>query len=241
MGGVEVDPDTCAAVGVPGLFAAGEVAGGMHGSNRLGGNSLSDLLVFGRRAGAGASAYANAAGTARPAVAASDVDIAAEAALRPFDGDGSENPYTVHTELQVAMNDLVGIIRRREEIEDALEQLEVFKQRARAVTVEGHRQFNPGWHLAIDLTNMLLVSECVARAALMREESRGGHTREDYPEMNPTWRQVNLICRVDGDGVRVDQQQLPVMPTELLGLFERDELIKYMTGPELSELPKGDA
>jgi succinate dehydrogenase / fumarate reductase flavoprotein subunit len=241
MGGVEVDPDTCAAVGVPGLFAAGEVAGGMHGSNRLGGNSLSDLLVFGRRAGAGASAYANAAGTARPAVAASDVDIAAEAALRPFDGDGSENPYTVHTELQVAMNDLVGIIRRREEIEDALEQLEVFKQRARAVTVEGHRQFNPGWHLAIDLTNMLLVSECVARAALMREESRGGHTREDYPEMNPTWRQVNLICRVDGDGVRVDQQQLPVMPTELLGLFERDELIKYMTDPELSELPKGDA
>jgi succinate dehydrogenase / fumarate reductase flavoprotein subunit len=241
MGGVEVDPDTCAAVGVPGLFAAGEVAGGMHGSNRLGGNSLSDLLVFGRRAGAGASAYANAAGAARPAVAASDVDIAAEAALRPFDGDGSENPYTVHTELQVAMNDLVGIIRRREEIEDALEQLEVFKQRARAVTVEGHRQFNPGWHLAIDLTNMLLVSECVARAALMREESRGGHTREDYPEMNPTWRQVNLICRVDGDGVRVDQQQLPVMPTELLGLFERDELIKYMTDPELSELPKGDA
>ena len=241
MGGVEVIPDTCAAVGVPGLFAAGEVAGGMHGSNRLGGNSLSDLLVFGRRAGAGAAAYLDQLGQDRPVLAASDLDAASAEAVRPFAGDGTENPYTVHTDLQMTMNDLVGIIRRREEMEDALEQLEVLKNRARNVTVEGHRQFNPGWHLAIDLANMLLVSECVARAALTREESRGGHTREDYPLMDPEWRQINLICRVDGDGVRVDRQPLPVMPTELLSLFERDELDKYMTDPELAGLPKGDA
>jgi succinate dehydrogenase / fumarate reductase flavoprotein subunit len=241
MGGVEVIPDTCAAVGVPGLFAAGEVAGGMHGSNRLGGNSLSDLLVFGRRAGAGAAAYLDELGQERPVVAASDLDTASAAAVEPFDGDGSENPYTVHTDLQMTMNDLVGIIRRREEMEDALERLEQLKERARDVTVEGHRQFNPGWHLALDLANMLVVSECVARAALIREESRGGHTREDFPIMDPEWRQTNLICRADGNGVRVDKQPLPVMPTELLSLFERDELDKYMTEPELADLPKGDA
>jgi succinate dehydrogenase / fumarate reductase flavoprotein subunit len=240
MGGVEVVPDTCAAVGVPGLFAAGEVAGGMHGSNRLGGNSLSDLLVFGRRAGAGAAAYLDELGDERPVVAGTDVDAAAAAAVAPFAGDGSENPYTVHTDLQTTMNDLVGIIRRREEMEDALERLEALKVRARDVTVEGHRQFNPGWHLAIDLANMLLVSECVARAALMREESRGGHTREDHPVMDPEWRLSNLICRADSGGVRVDRQPLPVMPSELLGLFERDELSKYMTEPELVGLPKGD-
>jgi succinate dehydrogenase / fumarate reductase flavoprotein subunit len=240
MGGVEVVPDTCAAVGVPGLFAAGEVAGGMHGSNRLGGNSLSDLLVFGRRAGAGAAAYLDEL-DGRPPVAPADLDTAAEMALRPFAGDGSENPYTLHTELQMTMNDLVGIIRRKEEMEDALEQLADLKRRAAGVTVEGHRQFNPGWHLALDLDNMLLVSECVARAALMREESRGGHTREDYPLMDREWRQVNLICRADGDEVSVVKQPLPTMPTELLELFDRDELDKYMSEDELAALPKGDA
>jgi succinate dehydrogenase / fumarate reductase flavoprotein subunit len=126
-------------------------------------------------------------------------------------------------------------------MEDALEALQQLKARAEAVTVEGHRQFNPGWHLAIDLANMLMVSECVARAALMREESRGGHTREDYPVMDPQWRQVNLICRVDGSDVSVERQPLPVMPDELLALFDRDELTKYMTEPELSGLPEGDA
>jgi succinate dehydrogenase / fumarate reductase flavoprotein subunit len=241
MGGVEVDPDTGAAVGVPGLFAAGEVAGGMHGSNRLGGNSLSDLLVFGRRAGLGASQYLEGFQGSRPAIAGADIDRAAAAALAPFSGDGSENPYTVHTELQMTMNDLVGIIRRSEEMLDALEKLEELKQRAAAVTVEGHRQFNPGWHLALDLDNMLLVSQCVARAALMREESRGGHTREDYPLMSAEWRQVNLICRADGDEVSVVRQPLPRMPDELLQLFERDELNKYMTDDELTVLPKGDA
>ncbi|MCZ3386654.1 MAG: FAD-binding protein, partial [Actinomycetia bacterium] len=241
MGGVEVEPDTGAAVGVPGLFAAGEVAGGMHGSNRLGGNSLSDLLVFGRRAGAGAALYLESLAGARPPVAGADIDRAATEAVAPFDGDGTENPYTVHTDLQLMMNDLVGIIRRREELQDALEQLEGLKRRAAGVTVEGHRQFNPGWHLALDLDNMLLVSECVARAALMREESRGGHTREDHPVMSPEWRQVNLICRVDGETVSVLKQPLPSMPTELLQLFDRDELDKYMTMDELTALPEGGA
>ena len=233
MGGVEVDPDTAAAVGVPGLFAAGEVAGGMHGSNRLGGNSLSDLLVFGRRAGLGASGYVGALDR-RPTVAEDDIDQAAAAALEPFEEEGGENPYTLHHELQQTMNDLVGIIRRADEVEQALEQLESIKERARRLTVEGHRQFNPGWHLSLDLRRMLQVSECVARAALTREESRGGHTREDFPGMDPRWRDINLICRVDGDGIRVDQQPLPVMPPELLRLFDRGELSKYMTDAELA-------
>jgi succinate dehydrogenase / fumarate reductase, flavoprotein subunit len=238
MGGVEVEPDSAAAARVPGLFAAGESAGGMHGSNRLGGNSLSDLLVFGRRAGLGAADYVASLGAQRPQVADSDVDAASQAALAPFTDTGGENPYTLHTELQQTMNDLVGIIRTKAEIEQALERLQQLKARAKTVTVEGHRQFNPGWHLALDLDNMLLVSECVARAALEREESRGGHTRDDFPQMSPQWRQVNLICSVDGDGVRVEHQPLPVMPVELLGLFDHAELGKYMTAGELSALPE---
>jgi len=235
MGGVEVDPDTAAAVGVPGLFAAGEVAGGMHGSNRLGGNSLSDLLVFGRRAGLGAAEYLGALGS-RPTIDDADIDRAAEVALAPFTDEGGENPYTVHQELQQTMNDLVGIIRRADEIEQALQRLAELKLRSARVTVEGHRQFNPGWHLAIDLRRMLLVSQCVARAALTREESRGGHTRDDFPQMSPEWRQRNLICRIDGADVRVDQQPLPTMPPELLGLFDRGELSKYMLDDELTVL-----
>src|SRR3954469_18350132 len=181
MGGVEVDPDTAASV-VPGLFAAGEVAGGMHGSNRLGGNSLSDLIVFGRRAGLGAAAYVDKLGGALPTIADADVTDAAASALAPFEGSGGnghENPYTLHQELQQTMNDLVGIIRREDEMVEALGRLEKLKERAAGVVVEGHRQFNPGWHLALDLRNMLLVSECVAKAALERQESRGGHTRDD--------------------------------------------------------------
>jgi len=233
MGGVEVEPDTAAAVGVPGLFAAGEVAGGMHGSNRLGGNSLSDLLVFGRRAGLGAAGYLGSL-ESRPAISDDDIDQAAEVALAPFADEGGENPYSVHQELQQTMNDLVGIIRRADEVEQALARLESLKERARRVTVEGHRQFNPGWHLAIDLRRMLLVSECVARSALTREESRGGHTRDDFPQMSPDWRRCNLICRVDGDAVVVTQQPLPTMPAELLTLFDRDELAKYMLDDELT-------
>jgi succinate dehydrogenase / fumarate reductase flavoprotein subunit len=248
MGGVEVDPDTAASI-VPGLFAAGEVAGGMHGSNRLGGNSLSDLLVFGRRAGLGASAYIDGLGSrrARPRVSDGDVTAAAASALAPFEGgaDGYENPYTLHQELQQTMNDLVGIIRREEELAEALARLEKLKGRAAALVVEGNRQFNPGWHLALDMRNMLLVSECVARAALERQESRGGHTRDDYPDADPRWRQVNVVCELAGavdaagiGSVLIRRQPLPEMPAELLGLFERDELSKYMTDAELERLPR---
>jgi len=238
MGGVEVDPDTAAAV-VPGLFAAGEVAGGMHGSNRLGGNSLSDLLVFGRRAGAGASAYVDALGTSRPAVTEGHVEQARRAAVAPFDGDGGENPYRIHAELQQTMNDLVGIIRTAEEISDALRRLEELKSRAKRISVQGDLSFNPGWHLALDLSNMLIVSECIARSALMREESRGGHTRDDFPAMSDEWRQVNLVCRPAGEGVAVEQQPLAAMPIELLSLFDREELNKYMTDDEIKGLPEG--
>jgi succinate dehydrogenase / fumarate reductase flavoprotein subunit len=212
----------------------------MHGSNRLGGNSLSDLLVFGRRAGLGASEYAKAHEQARPTVSDDDVRAAAERALAPFENDGGENPYTLHQELQQTMNDLVGIIRREPEVADALARLEALKQRAERVGVEGHRQFNPGWHLALDLQNMLMVSECVARAALIREESRGGHTREDHPAMSDEWRQRNLACTVDGDSVRVTQQPIPTMPNALLALFERSELGKYFTEAELAGLPEGN-
>jgi succinate dehydrogenase / fumarate reductase flavoprotein subunit len=237
MGGVEVDSDTAAAV-VPGLFAAGEVAGGMHGSNRLGGNSLSDLLVFGRRAGLGAARYVEGL-SGRPVVHDAELTAAAAEAVAPFQGEGQENPYTVHQELQQSMNDLVGIIRRADEVQEALARLDKLKARAKGVNVEGHRQFNPGWHLAIDLRNMLLVSECVAKAALEREESRGGHTRDDFPEMSPQWRKVNIVCALDDEGVSIRQQPLPVMPVELLTLFERSELSKYLTEDELTALPGG--
>jgi succinate dehydrogenase / fumarate reductase flavoprotein subunit len=243
MGGVEVDPDTAAAARVPGLFAAGEVAGGMHGSNRLGGNSLSDLLVFGRRAGIGAAEYVQKL-SSRPVVHEAQLAEASARALEPFDNSADsepENPYTLHQELQQSMNDLVGIIRKAEEVELALTKLEELKQRAKRVAVEGHRQFNPGWHLALDLRNMLLVSECIARAALMREESRGGHTREDFPEMSAHWRQVNLICSAHGTDVEVVRQPMAAMRPDLLSLFAKDELGKYLTDEELTVLPEADA
>ncbi|WP_418958931.1 fumarate reductase/succinate dehydrogenase flavoprotein subunit [Streptomyces tritici] len=238
MGGVAVDSESCAAVGVPGLYAAGEVAGGMHGSNRLGGNSLSDLLVFGRRAGLHAAEHA--AGTAvRAGASQAAVDAAAAEALAPFGAEATgegpvENPYALHQELQQTMNDLVGIIRREAEMAEALERLAGLRERARRVGVEGHRQFNPGWHLALDLRNMLLVSECVARAALERTESRGGHTREDYPAMDRAWRAVNLLCRLDGDGVALERVVTEPVRADLLALFEKDELAKYLAEEELS-------
>jgi succinate dehydrogenase / fumarate reductase, flavoprotein subunit len=238
MGGVEVDADT-AATSVPGLYAAGEVAGGMHGSNRLGGNSLSDLLVFGRRAGVGAAEYVGALGVSRPAISDVDVDRAAETALAPF-REASENPYTLHQELQQKMNDLVGIIRREGEVREALEMLDGLDDRARYVGVEGHRQFNPGWHLALDLRNMLAVCRCVALAALERTESRGGHTREDFPGMDAQWRSLNLICTLDETGgVQLKRQPVPEIRQDLLELFERTELSKYLTEPELARLDAG--
>jgi succinate dehydrogenase flavoprotein subunit len=243
MGGVEVDPDTQESK-VPGLFAAGEVAGGMHGSNRLGGNSLSDLLVFGMRAGAAAADYIRSIGPARPAVAAADVAKAEEYALAPFHIQGGENAYTIQQDLQQTMNDLVGIIRKAEEVEQALLALHDLRGRVAKVSVDGGRRFNPGWHIALDLRNMLVVSECVAKASLERTESRGGHTRDDYPAMEPEWRRVNLVCEltdVDAglaeESVRVRRQPLPPMPRELLSLFEWSELSKYLTPEELEDVP----
>jgi succinate dehydrogenase / fumarate reductase flavoprotein subunit len=237
MGGIEVEPDTEAAIGVAGLFAAGEVGGGMHGSNRLGGNSLSDLLVFGRRAGEGAAAYV-AGLEQRPTITDADVDAAASSAVTPFDGgadqESPENPYTVHHDLQQMMNDLVGIIRREGEVAEAVARLEQLKERARKVAVEGHRQFNPGWHLALDLRNMLMVSECVAKAALERTESRGGHTREDHPRMEAEWRKQLLVCVAEGDGIRLFHEDQVPMRQDLLDLFEYDELQKYFTPEELT-------
>jgi succinate dehydrogenase / fumarate reductase flavoprotein subunit len=234
MGGVEVDPDTGAA-SVPGLFAAGEVSGGMHGSNRLGGNSLSDLLVFGRRAGLGAADYVSEL-PARPAVSDAAVSAAATIALEPLDRADGENPYTIQGELQQVMFDLVGLIRRESELKNALIELDKLRARAAQVSAAGGRAYNPGWHLALDLRNMLQVADCVAQAALERQESRGGHTRDDYPEMSPEWRKVNLVCTLDGDRVVLRRQPMPVMRPDLLGLFERAELKKYMTDDELAGL-----
>lgn len=235
MGGVRVDADT-AASDVPGLFAAGEVAGGMHGSNRLGGNSLSDLLVFGRRAGLGAAAYVDGLGD-RPAPAGlldRAADEASSYALRFLSAEGGENPYTLHAELQETMNDLVGIIRRGPEMERALERLEELAERSRTVSAPGDRVYNPGWHLALALPNMVLVSRAVAAAALERTESRGGHTREDFPGMSAEWRRVNLAVRADrSDRVSLSRLALADIPAGLLALFERDELAKYLTEEEL--------
>ncbi|MDQ1016495.1 fumarate reductase/succinate dehydrogenase flavoprotein subunit [Streptomyces afghaniensis] len=256
MGGIAVESDTAAARGVPGLYAAGEVAGGMHGSNRLGGNSLSDLLVFGRRAGRHAAEYAAGLAGARPVVDDGQVDSAAAEALRPFSAEAEteepkggppENPYTLHQELQQTMNDLVGIIRREPEMKQALEKLGELRARARRAGVEGHRQFNPGWHLALDLRNMLLVSECVARAALERTESRGGHTREDHPGMDRKWRRINLLCALTDptggpaatDPVRgqitLARETTEPIRADLLALFDKEELVKYLAEEELYE------
>ena len=244
MGGIEVDADTGAAT-VPGLFAAGECSGGMHGSNRLGGNSLSDLLVFGRRAGLGAADYVRAL-SSRPKVSEDAVETAAKRALAPFEtptnGASAENPYTLQLELQQSMNDLVGIIRKADEITEALGRLDQLRERFKHIHVEGHRQYNPGWNLALDLRNLLLVSECVAKAALERTESRGGHTRDDHPGMDSSWRKVLLVCSAaGGDEVVPDvsvthKDQIPMRP-DLLEAFEIAELEKYYTDEELADHP----
>jgi len=233
MGGVEVDADTAAAVGVPGLFAAGEVAGGMHGSNRLGGNSLSDLLVFGRRAGAGAVDYVKQS----QAVKVSDTSIknAAERIAAPFKRVGGENPYTLHQELQEITHNLVGIIRTKSELADAINKIAEIRKRIENVSVQGDRVFNPGFHLSFDLDNMLLVAESTAKSAIVREESRGGHTRDDFPVMNTKWRGLNNITSFNGKEVVVKQQELPFMPKELFDLFDIHELEKYMSKEETTK------
>jgi succinate dehydrogenase / fumarate reductase flavoprotein subunit len=231
MGGVEVDPDT-EATAVPGLYAVGEVSGGMHGSNRLGGNSLSDLLVFGRRAGLAAAEYVDTL-NARPSVPDVDLESAMFEATAPLERSGGENPYAIHAELQQIMTELVGLIRTEHELKSGLAELEKLRERAEIVSAPGGRAYNPGWHLALDLRNMLLVADCVAQAALERQESRGGHAREDFPAMSPEWRKVNLVCSLNGNRVALRRQPMVPMRPDLLELFDLGELKKYLTAAEL--------
>jgi succinate dehydrogenase / fumarate reductase flavoprotein subunit len=220
MGGVRVDPDAQAAT-VPGLFAAGESAGGMHGANRLGGNSLSDLLVFGKRAGEHAAKYAQGV-EGEPAVDDAEITQLARDAVAPFGRVDGENPYDVHHDLQETMQDLVGLIRTESELAKAVDELQTLRQRAANVRVTGGRRYNPGWHLALDLQSMLTVSECCARAALERRESRGAHTRDDYPSTDPEFAKVNVVCRRTGDEIVISREALPVMPDDLRDLVDKE-------------------
>jgi succinate dehydrogenase flavoprotein subunit len=219
MGGVRVDPDSAAST-VPGLFAAGECAGGMHGANRLGGNSLSDLLVFGLRAGAGAMEYTKGLASS-PSLDSEEVDAIAAEMLGHFEQEGMENPYTLQHELQETMHTLVGIIRTQSELEQALVKIAELKERAKQMRVEGNRQYNPGWHLAIDLHSMLAVSEAITLAAIERTESRGAHTRDDYPETDSEWGKWNLAVRLGTEGeAHVEKEPLPQIPLELAELLK---------------------
>ena len=220
MGGVRVEPESAAAT-IPGLFAAGEVAAGMHGANRLGGNSLSDLLVFGRRAGAGAAAYASR--TNARAIDDAQVEAAARSMLAPFEAEGGENPYALHAELQETMQGLVGIIRTEAELNEAVGALDRLEERLDRVTVEGNRQFNPGWHLALDLRSMLTISRAVTRSALLRTESRGGHTRDDFPKSDPEWGKKNVVTRKRGAKLDLATEPLPQLPEELRELVMSEE------------------
>src|SRR5213592_3087892 len=218
MGGVRVDADTTQAT-VPGLFAAGEAAGGMHGANRLGGNSLSDLLVFGLRAGRYAAEHAASLGT-QPAVDPGQVAAVARELVEPLARVGGENPYAIQADLQETMQSLVGLIRTERELEEALRKLEALKARAKRVRVEGGRTYNPGWHTALDLRSLLAVAECCALAALERKESRGGHTRDDHPYTDDQWGKVNVVLRLKNGTLQLSREPLPEMPGELRALFQ---------------------
>ncbi len=218
MGGIRVEPDTGAAT-VPGLFAAGEAAAGLHGANRLGGNSLSDLLVFGRRAGAGAASYAKGLGS-MPQVPRDEIEAEMRALLAPLERAQGESPYAVHAALQECMQTRVGIFRAEAELGNALRDLEALRRRWSQVRVEGGRTYNPGWHLVRDLGNLLTVSEAIARSARLRKESRGAHSRLDYPNPDPQLGKVNMCAMKTAEGISVSPTPLPEMPAELKALFE---------------------
>ena len=220
MGGVRVDPDTGAST-VPGLYAAGETSGGMHGANRLGGNSLSDLLVFGRRAGLGAAEYAKKSGP-NPPLDDRQVQAAEREMLEPFERSAGPSPYEVHEKLQTTMQSLVGIFRVEEDMTAAIAEIGRLKEEAARVRVTGSREFNPGWHLARDLRSMLICSEAVARSALMRKESRGGHARLDFPNLDPEQGKRNTVARRDGESMNVSQSPLPEMPAELRAIVDAE-------------------
>jgi succinate dehydrogenase / fumarate reductase flavoprotein subunit len=222
MGGIMVDADSQMST-VPGLFAAGECGAGLHGANRLGGNSLSDLLVFGKRAGEFAATYAkeNSAGQ----VNAAQVDEAARKALEPFErGAAGENPFAVQNELQETMQELVGIVRREDEMERALGVIAKLKQRAARAGITGNREYNTGWHTALDLENLLSISEIVALAGIERRESRGGHFRDDYPEKDPKYGEFNIrIDKAPDGGVKVTRVPVRPMPDELKQVIEENK------------------
>jgi succinate dehydrogenase / fumarate reductase flavoprotein subunit len=222
MGGVRVDADTQMST-LPGLFAAGECAAGINGANRLGGNSLSDLLVFGKRAGEHAAIFAKTHGAVN--VDAQQVEAAMKRALEPFDrANAPENPFKVQSDLQGMMQDLVGIVRLEDEMQRALAGLAELKRRAETVGVTGHREFNTGWHAAQDLANLLMVSEAITRSAIERKESRGGHFRIDYPEKDPAYATFNVIVKQDADGVmQVSHVPIPPMPDELKRVIDENK------------------
>jgi succinate dehydrogenase / fumarate reductase flavoprotein subunit len=220
MGGIRVDAET-AKSSVPGLFAAGEAAAGLHGANRLGGNSLSDLLVFGRRAGLAAAEHANRV-PARP-IDSGQIDEAAREMLAPFEHKDGGSPYTIHRDLQETMQNLVGIFRDKEDLIRALEELEKLKERAGRLSVEGSRLFNPGWHLAQDLKAMLLVSEAVTRSALAREESRGAHSRIDHPGLDAAWGAKNNVIVREGSAMTLRQSVVPDLPGDLKQLVAEEK------------------
>jgi len=204
---------------VPGLFAAGEVAAGLHGANRLGGNSLSDLLVFGRRAGLYAAEYAKAF-QGSPSANSDQIDGYARELLAPFESKGKENPYTIHADLQECMQNLVGIIRVESELKQALETIARLKERTKNVNVDGNMQYNPGWHLALDLHSLLTFSEAATLAAIERKESRGGHTRDDFPNTDARFAKVNIVVRQKNGAMTLSQEPLPEMPDQLQSLLE---------------------
>ncbi len=220
MGGIRVEAET-AATSLPGLFAAGEAAAGLHGANRLGGNSLSDLLVFGRRAGEAAARHARSAGT--PTAADSgEIEEAAREMLAPFERSDGESPYAIHQDLEETMQNLVGIFRNAEDLKRGLSEIEKLQERLARVRVQGSRLFNPGWHLARDLKSMLTVSEAVARSALERLESRGAHSRTDYPKLDPAWGKSNNVVSRDGREMRISRQPISEMPTDLAALLAEE-------------------
>ena len=212
MGGIRVDAEA-AQSSVAGLFAAGEAAAGLHGANRLGGNSLSDLLVFGRRAGLAAAEHANKISSM--AIDPGQIEDAARSMLAFFERSDGESPYTIHRDLQETMQNLVGIFRNEEDLSRALEKLEKLKERTGRLSVEGSRLFNPGWHLAQDLKAMLTVSEAVTRSALARQESRGAHSRIDYAGPNPAWGAKNNVIVREGSTMALRQTPVPEIPNEL--------------------------
>jgi succinate dehydrogenase / fumarate reductase, flavoprotein subunit len=220
MGGIRVEADTAQST-LPGLFAAGECAAGLHGANRLGGNSLSDLLVFGRRAGLAAAKHAKEVSS--PTIDPAQIDAAEKYALEPFQRKSGESPYAVHRDLQKTMQSLVGIFRTRTDVEQALTELEKLNERWKVVSVEGSRMFNPGWHLALDMHSMLRISEAVAKCALVREESRGAHSRIDFPEISAEWGTKNNIISQDSSGrMNLRQELKSDLPDELKQVLAED-------------------